>query len=931
MPDATEEAIPDPSTQEMEEKWLRYWEEEGIYRFDPADPRPVFSIDTPPPTVSGRMHIGHAYSYNQMDFVARYQRMRGRSMFYPFGFDDNGLPTERYTEKAVGKKLSDVGRQEFIRLCLQETKKAEELMERSWRRIGTSCDWTLAYRTIDKPVIRVSQESFLDLYRQGRAYRAERPTIWCPECQTAIAQVEIEDRVLPSTFNDIAFDLVSGVHDRGTKLAQRSTVPGPEANSKPREVVSYQQGAEGKIVISTTRPELIPACVAIFVHPDDPRTRHLHGQQVRVPVSGAIVPVLTSDKVDKETGTGVVMNCTFGDQVDIEWWQENHLPLRVVISPSGTMTEAAGKYVGQSVHHARGNILADLDREGRLLHQKQIEHTVNVHERCGTPIEFLVTKQWFVKYLDLKDELLARGHQVKWHPEYMRVRYDNWVKGLKWDWCISRQRYFGVPFPVWYCEACGEPKLAATDELPVDPTVDKPRGKCAKCENAVFRGETDVMDTWATSSLTPQIAILAAADRMGVKDARLADLNGDPRLARMLPMSVRPQAHEIISFWAFNTIVKAQLHHDKVPWKDAQISGFVKLGKGKKMSKSKGDIVEPLDVIAEHSGDALRYWSATGANLGEDIIWNPKDLTRAQRLVTKLRNIEALILRGTDRKPEPAAHQPVMDRWILAEFARLVEGATRDWDAYDYTKAIKDAEHFAWNTFADHYLEAAKQRLYAGDPSARHTAYVVGLGLLKLLAPVLVFSTEDLYQAHYRRFEGDRSIHVAAWPEARPPADAERALAEGALVRDVIAAVRNWKSQSKLALNQPMPALEVVADASARAALQAGKGDVVSTVKAADLRFVEAADVEMRPTGVEPVHAKIGPKYRGDARAIADALKAMDAAKVGGRGVTVRLPDGRSIDLAPDDYEVRSSPTLHGTAVDALSVGGVTVLVRRGA
>jgi valyl-tRNA synthetase len=932
MPDESDEAPqPDASIQAMEEKWLAYWEEQGVYRFDPRSSKPVFSIDTPPPTVSGRMHIGHAYSYNQMDFTARYKRLRGYNLFYPFGFDDNGLPTERYTEKAIGKKIADVGRQEFIRLCLAETKKAEELMERSWRRIGTSCDWTLVYRTIDKPVIKTSQESFLDLHAQGRAYRAERPTLWCPECQTAIAQVETEDRLLPSTFNDIAFDLVGGVHDAHTKLVSRTTVPGPEANSKPREVVTYNQGAEGKIVISTTRPELIPACVAIFVHPDDDRTRHLQGAHVRVPVGGNVVPVLTSDKVDKETGTGVVMNCTFGDQVDIEWWQANQLPLRIVIAPNGKMTDAAGKYVGQSVQHARDAILGDLNREGRLLSQKHIEHTVNVHERCGTPIEFLVTKQWFVKYLDLKDAFLARGEQVQWHPPYMRVRYENWVKGLKWDWCISRQRYFGVPFPVWYCEACGEAKLATLDELPVDPTVDKPKGKCAKCDNAVFRGETDVMDTWATSSLTPQIAILAAAERLGAKGARLADIDTDPKLAALLPMSVRPQAHEIISFWAFNTIVKAHLHHDKAPWRDAQISGFVKLGKGKKMSKSKGDIVEPLDVIRDHSGDALRYWSATGANLGEDIIWNPKDLTRAQRLVTKLRNIEGLIARAVgDEKPQPVPHEKLalMDRWVLAEFAQLVESATRDWDDYDYTKAVKDTEQFAWNVLADHYLEAAKQRLYAGNAGARWTAYTVGLGVLKMLAPVLCFSTEDLYQEHYARFDGAKSVHVSAWPEPPMPAD-KRALEQGALVRDAIAAVRNWKSQSKLALNQPLPALEVVATGTSREALQLGREDVLATTKAADIRFVDAKDVQMRPTSVEPVHAKLGPKHRQDARAVTEAIKALAPASVGEHGVTVKLADGREVRVEPGEYEVKKSPTLHGAAVEALTVGDVTLLLRR--
>lgn len=935
MPDEDEAPQADPSIQTMEEKWLAYWEETGIYRFDPASSKPVFSVDTPPPTVSGRMHIGHAYSYNQMDFTARYKRMRGFNLFYPFGFDDNGLPTERFTEKAVGVRLQDVGRQEFIRLCLAETKKGEEAMERSWRRIGTSCDWSLVYRTIDKPVVKVSQESFLELYAAGRAYRAERPGIWCPECATAIAQVETEDKVLPSTFNDIAFDLVNdlGMSERTTHsqhLVTRRHVPGPEANSKPREVIVYNQGAEGKLVISTTRPELIPACVAIFVHPDDERTRHLIGRNARVPIGGAIVPILTSDKVDKETGTGVVMNCTFGDQTDIDWWAANNLPLRTMIGPKGTMTDAAGKYAGQSVSHARDHILQDLNREGRLLHQKHIEHTVNVHERCGTPVEFLVTKQWFVRYLDLKDEFLARGQQIKWHPEYMRVRYDNWVKGLKWDWCISRQRYFGVSFPVWYCEGCGEPKLAQPDQLPVDPTVDKPRGACGACGNNVFRGESDVMDTWATSSLTPQIAILAAAERLGVPNARLQDVNANPKLRRLLPMSVRPQAHEIISFWAFNTIVKAHAHHDAIPWTDAQISGFVKLGKGKKMSKSKGDIVEPLQVIADYSGDALRYWSATGANLGEDIIWNPKDLTRAQRLVTKLRNVEGLIGKVVGaQKPAPVAWDKLalMDQWILSEYATLVDEVTRAWDAYDYTKAVKETENFLWHTLADHYLELVKHRLYeANDPGARYALHTVGLGVLKMLAPVLCFVTEDVYQEVYRKQEGATSVHVSVWPTVGQVDKA--AQEQGALVRDVIAAIRSWKSQSKLALNQDLPTLEVVATPASRQALARGAGDIVGTTKVAGIRFAEKGEVQMRAVAVEPVHAKLGPKYRQDAKAIAEAIKALDPSKAGPDGLSVTIASG-TFRIEPGEYEVKSKPTLHGAEVDAVEVGGVTLLLRK--
>jgi valyl-tRNA synthetase len=512
----------------------------------------------------------------------------------------------------------------------------------------------------------------------------------------------------------------------------------------------------------------------------------------------------------------------------------------------------------------------------------------------------------------------------------MKVRYDNWVKGLKWDWCISRQRYFGVPFPVWYCQGCGEPKLARPEDLPVDPTVDSPHGTCESCGNSVFVGETDVMDTWATSSITPQIAILTAAERLGVKDARLHHINTEPKLAQFLPMDVRPQAHEIISFWAFNTIVKAHAHHNKIPWTDAQISGFVKLGKGKKMSKSKGDIVEPLDVIRDYSGDALRYWSATGANLGEDIIWNPKELTRAMRLVTKLRNIEQLVSKAIGgEKPAdvPWDQLQLMDQWVLAEYASVVAHATSMWDAFDYTKGVKATEDFLWHTLADHYLELVKHRLYANDPGARYTLYTVGLGVLKMLAPVLCFASEDVYQEIYRKHEGDVSIHVAAWP--KPPVVDATASTSGGVVRDVIAAIRNWKSQSKLPLNAEIPVLEVIADRNAQEALRRGKGDLVGTTKVADVRFVEKGEVQMRPVAVEPVSAKIGPKYRQEAKAIGEAIKALNPEKVGASGVSVTLPSGATFRIEPDEYAVKTAPTLHGAAVDAVEVGGVTLLLRK--
>ncbi|HWG91081.1 MAG TPA: valine--tRNA ligase [Candidatus Thermoplasmatota archaeon] len=911
MPEEEETVQSDPALQAMEEKWLRFWNEENLYAYDPKSKAPVFSIDTPPPTVSGKMHIGHAYSYSQMDFIARYKRMRGFNLFYPWGFDDNGLPTERYTERETGVKITDVGRKEFIRLCLEKTREAEASMEKSWRRIGQSCDFGLTYQTIGPHAVKTSQLSFVELYKADRAYRAERPSIWCPECATAIAQVEAEDKELPSTFNDIPFELVGEaapgrlVHD--TK------------NEETGELTrSYQQGAEGKIVISTTRPELIGACVAIFTHPDDARTKHLHGRKVRVPLYGHEVPILTSDKVDQEKGTGMVMNCTFGDLTDIDWWQANNLPLRIAINEHGKMTPLAGKYQGMTVTEAREAILKDLQAGSLLLHQKAITHNVNVHERCGTPIEFLVTKQWFIRYLDLKDDFLRMGAEIKWHPEHMKVRYDNWVKGLKWDWCISRQRFFGVAFPVWYCKGCGHTHVAEAEELPVDPMEQTPQKPCAKCGGRDWTPEKDVMDTWATSSLTPQIALQWAED--------------SPLMDKAFPMSLRAQAHEIISFWAFNTIVKSHFHQDSIPWKDIMISGFVKLGKGKKMSKSKGNIVEPLDVIRDYSGDALRYWSATGASLGEDIIWNPKELTRAMRLATKIRNIEKFIgmcLGGEKPKAVKASELRDVDAWILTEYARLVKSTTQAWDDYDYLKALRETENFVWHVLADHYLELVKHR--ARDPNdhaVRYTLYTVGLGIAKLFAPVLCFSMEDVYQETYRALEGKKSIHVAPWPEA--PAEDTAAWTRGELAKDVVAAARNWKSQSGVGIGNEIPTIEVVATPEAQAALKRSEADIAATLRTAGLHFVDAKDLTLVPVAVKPNFAVIGPKYKAQGRLVGEALKGMDAAKATPGGMTITLPDGNQLKLDAEDYSVETRPVLHGVQVEQVHVGNSVTLLLRG-
>jgi valyl-tRNA synthetase len=882
-PDATD-ASAEEDVQAMEERWLRFWDEQDVYAFDPDSDAETYAIDTPPPTVSGEMHIGHAYSYNQMDFVARYKRMQGYNLFYPFGFDDNGLPSERYTERETGKTIEDVGRKEFTRLCLEHTEQAEDRMERNWRRIGTSCDWSLVYRTVGEHARRTSQASFVELWDEDLAYREEEPTIWCPECTTAIAQVEVEDLEMPGTFHDIRFPLVD---------------------------------ADGDVVISTTRPELLPACVAVFVHPQDEDHAHLAGETARVPLFDREVPILEDRSVDLETGTGVVMCCTFGDLQDIDWVRAHDLPHAIAVDEAGVMTDEAGDYAGVSTREAKDAIAGELDEEGYLVETEEIHHSVSVHERCDTPLEFLVTEQWFIDYLGHRRDWLDRGDALDWHPEHMQSRYDDWVEGLQWDWCISRQRYFGVPFPVWYCGGCDEPWVADEDDLPVDPTEETPDVACPGCGAEDWVPEDDVMDTWATSSMTPQIA-LDWADR------------GD-RFEEIFPYDLRPQAHDIISFWAFNTIVKAHYHHDEVPWSDIMISGFVRLEDGK-MSKSKGNIIRPMTVVEDFSGDALRYWSATGANLGEDIVYREKDLVRGQRVLTKLTNVVRFVVSALDlpRDGAPARPDelPLVDRWILHRYSRLVEEATEAWEDFDYTAATKAVEDFLWHTFADHYVELVKSRVLGEgtDEAAEYTLYTVALGLLKALAPVTCFRTEDLYQDHFRPSEGAESVHVASWPE--PVLDDPEAGERGELPKDVIAAIRHWKSENGIPLNEDLPAVEVVADGDDRAILEEARGTVTETVKAQGLGFVDETDVEEVPVALDPVHAHIGPTHRDQAPAIEAALEEADPKRGAGGSLEVTV-DGETLTLEEGEaYEVVTRPSVKGRAVEELHVGGVTVLVR---
>ena len=602
----------------VEEKWIKKWEEEGVYHFDKNSNKPIYSIDTPPLYASGTPHIGHIKNFTEFDITARFKRMRGFNVFMPNGFDDNGLPTERYVEKELGITKDSVSREEFFKKCLETAKKIEDDVEKTFKRVGFSCDWRYLYRTISKDVWKISQKSFIELYKRGIIERKLEPTLWCPYHQTALAQAVVEDVEKETYLNYLKFKIKEG----------------------------------GEVEIATTRPELLPSCVAVFVNPNDEKRKNLIGKHAIVPIYNFEVPIMADEKVDMEFGTGVVMVCTFGDSTDVEWWKKHKLPLKISINKDGTMNERAGKYAGLKIEEARKKIIEDLRNEGILYKQEKIKQTVGTCWRCHTPIEYIPTKQWFIKILDHKDDFIKMGREIKWFPKFYQKRYEDWVKNLKWDWCISRQRYYGVPFPVWYCKDCGEIIVADEKDLPVNPWEEKPE-KCPKCGSTNIVPEMDVMDTWMTSSMTPIIP--TKWDEEMIK--------------KIYPMDLRPQSHDIIRTWAFYTIVKGFYHFNQIPWKNILITGFVYAAKGVQMHKSLGTGIEPNEIIDKYGADALRYW-ATTSGLGEDMVYKEQDVVRGKKIVNKLWNASRFASNFIKDIKNPKLR--IVDKWLITRLNKTI-------------------------------------------------------------------------------------------------------------------------------------------------------------------------------------------------------------------------------------------------------------------
>jgi len=867
---------------DVEGQWRRRWDDSDVYDYRgdaDVDPDTVYSIDTPPPTTSGEIHWGNTYGFVLMDVLARFYRMRGEPTFFPYGHDDNGIASERLAERELDVRRGDLPREEFAERVDEVCREYESRFREYMRRIGLSVDWDYTYRTVDEDVRRVSQLSFLDLYEQGREYREEAPAMWCPDCETAISQVEVEDEERDGHYHDVTFDLTDG---------------------------------DEQLAIATTRPELLPACVAVFVHPDDERSDDLAGRRARVPLFGHEVPVHEDDRVDPEEGSGVVMCCTFGDTTDIEWYRAHDLPLRVAVDESGTMTDLAGEYAGLSTGEAREAIAEDLDTAGHLLDRRPITHTVGVHERsCDAAVEFLVTEQWYVELLDHRERYREAGEALDWYPEKMHTRYEHWVEGLEWDWLISRQRDAGIHFPVWYCEDCDEPILAEKTSLPVDPTeTDPPVDACPECGGGEFHPETDVFDTWATSSLTPLI-------NAGWHWDSETESYGFDR-PELYPTTLRPQGHDIISFWLFHTVVKCLEHTGEVPFDETLINGHVLDENREKMSKSRGNVVSPTEVMDEFAVDAARYWTA-GTAVGDDVPFKRDDLRTGEQLLQKLYNAARLV---DDLAPaDPAAPDDFerVDEWLLAELDAVVEAVTDHLAAYELAKARNRLRTFFWNTFCDDYLEIAKQRLRDDDDSsAAYALRTAQRTLCRLFAPFLPHLAEELWTSHYLDGEwtADRSVHRSDWPT---PAGYDADLAAGRTAMDAIAALRKYKTESGLSLNEPLESVRLYGDV---AGFEGAIADVMHVERLTTPD--EAPPITETVTDVDLDYAALGPEL-GDRLGAVEA--AIDDGEYAVEGGTLHAA-GETID--PERFELRRERTLDGagTLLDAgeafLVVDGAT-------
>ncbi len=848
---------------QIEEKWVQSWDS-SVYYFDWESEKPQYIIDTPPPYPTGNFHIGNALNWCYIDFVARYKRMRGYNVMFPQGWDCHGLPTEVKVEEINHITKNQVPREEFRRLCEKLTEEAIKRFHQSMSRLGLSIDWSNEYVTMKPEYYVKTQKSFVQMYQQGQIYREDHPVNWCPRCGTAIAFAEVEYDSRITTLNYMRF---------------------------PAE--------DGYVEIATSRPELLPACVAVAVSPEDERYQKYIGKQVQVPLFDYLVPVFADKAVDPSFGTGIVMICTFGDKQDVRWWMEHHLPLRQTIDRNGKLTKIAGPYAGLSVDETKKKIVQDMLDRAIIFKQEPLEQNVGLCWRCKTPIEILSERQWFVK-ID-PEEIKKTADEIEWVPPHMQIRLKNWADSVEWDWCISRQRIFATPIPVWYCRGCGAVLVAEEEWLPLDPNQTRPPVKC-QCGSDDFIPEQDVLDTWMDSSISA-LAVAGWPDR------------ACPRL----PTQLRPQGHDIIRTWAFYTILRAKALNDIRPWDTILINGMALGEDGHKMSKSLNNFIRPEEVYETNGADALRQWAAMGGAPGNDIMFQWKDITAASRFQQKLWSIYRFSLPLMARIDGVTPGQ--VDRWLLGELDKLVSLTTDAMDRFQFDETIKAIRGFAWEVLADNYIELVKARLYGQDGAAKraaqNTLYTALEMLTRLLAPFTPFLSEEIYHS----LTGE-SVHVQSWPKA----SGTQVDPAGLVIKEIAAALRRYKAEKGMALNAPLPGIVVYSDLCLETI------DLQGVANSRVESKTGSPEIEMRPVAVKPQMKILGPRFKEKSGKIIEALSSMDPGEIAKQKAAGQIKvevNGEILELVPEAAEVAVQTLSAGEAVDVLQIGSATVLVRR--
>jgi len=870
---------------EVEPKWQQRWSELDVYRFRRDDLKTkTYVIDTPPPYPSGEFHMGTALNWTYFDMVARYKRMRGFNVFFPQGWDCHGLPTEVQVEKRYGIRKGDFPPEKFRELCIKLTEENITHMREEMNSLGFSIDWSTEYRTMDPSYYSKTQLSFVQLYKKGLIYRGEHPVNWCPRCETAIADAEVEYEERESTLNYLKFKI---------------------------------HGKNDYLTIATTRPEYLHACVVVAVHPEDERYKGYVGEKLEVPPFGQIVEVIEDREVDPQFGTGVVMICTYGDKTDVRWVRRHKLPVINAIDERGHMTEAAGKYVGLTLDECKKQIVEDLRRAGLLEKQEKLVQNVGVCWRCKTPVEILTKRQWFMRVLDLKDEVIDGAKRVRWVPEYMRDRLISWAESMDWDWVISRQRIFATPIPAWYCSKCDSPIVAEESQIPVNPTNDKPPiEKCPNCGNSGFKPETDVLDTWMDSSIT------------------IAAHAGWPKLDRRLfPADLQPNGTDIIRTWDYYLMVRHLALLGEIPYKTVLINGMVLGTDGRAMHKSLGNYVDTTKAREKYGADALRQWAAIGASTGSDIPFAWKDVDFGYKFLRKFWNAARFAsphFKGADISSMDLTElefRPT-DRWILSRLNRLVREVTAYLEDFQFNRALTAIQTFVWHEFCDMYIEEVKHRLYNEDltaNAAKFTLYHVILTTAKLLAPFTPHFSEEIYHTYFAANYDYPSVHVSDWPAVDGQFIDDAAEKLGNLINLVVSVIRQFKSDRKMALSAELPTVQIYSADKKNAKLLARASDNIrGTMRIKELEITtEKPKVVERVLSIEPNFARIGPRLRSAAGPVMHALEEMDPEEVAKKlaeGEITLTAVGKEFTLDREDVRVIRETVSAGHRVDVIDV-----------